>query len=119
MNNKKIIIFSLATVALLVLTGLLFINKDKSIKNNAFFDNVQSSQSCGKEGDQLCNGSLIDPDCIKKCCAGLKEMVKLNYGGTCVRISVPGASFACSKCGNGVCDTKNEEDSCSCPEDCK
>lgn len=119
MKNKKIIIFSVISASLLLLVGFFFVSKSKPMENNAFFDNIQSSQACGKESDHLCNGSLVDPDCIKRCCAGLKAMVQLKYGGACVHAPIPGALVACSKCGNGVCDTKNEEDECSCPDDCK
>lgn len=55
----------------------------------------------------------------KKCCSGLTS-VPINvepYDGNCLGEYPPyGTQFLCIKCGDGVCDLK--ENKCNCPQDC-
>ena len=116
MRNKKIIIL-LAVVILVVITGAVFVfTTNKPTKqNNNFFDNVQSFLSCAKEGEGVRASGAGFP---RGCCSGVKAM----YGyaqADCSAPGLPGDIGTCSICGNGSCETRNNEHKCNCPEDCK
>ena len=72
----------------------------------------QETENCAKEGESV--GSCVG---CKKCCQGLQPMDYLKYNSECVNSPMPGGGV-CSNCGNGICDEKNNEDECNCPEDC-
>lgn len=78
-------------------------------------DTIKNFGRCAKEGESIgsCKG------CVPKCCGSLKGMAPLKYDGECIKLPAPGIGATCSKCGNGVCDAKNDEDECNCPKDCK
>jgi len=116
MRNKKIIIF-IIVVLLAAAIGVIFIfSTNKSTKqNNNFFDNVQSSLSCAKEGERVRASGAGFPE---KCCSNLKAM----YGYAqedCNAPGLTGDNGTCSNCGNGICETQNNENKCNCSEDCK
>ncbi len=82
--------------------------------NNKIVEPVnQETGNCAKAGESV--GSCVG---CKKCCQGLQPMVNLKYNGECVNLPAPGSGGVCSNCGNGICDDKNNEDECNCPEDC-
>ena len=115
MMTKKIIIFSLATIILLVAVAVFIVNKNKPAKNNDFLNNVQSSLQCAKEGERF-DGGLKNP-----CCSGLKAIGGWpgGYEGDCTLPPPPTGLGVCAKCGDGKCDINNGENKCNCKEDCK
>ena len=93
-----------------------YFNEDELVKqNDNFFDNVQNTLSCAKEGEGI--GTCVG--CLTTCCEGLRGMAYLKYDSGCIKLPAPGLGATCSKCGNGTCDKTNREDECNCPEDCK
>ena len=117
MRNKKIILLLIAIIFALTIGVVYFLRTNKSVKlNNNSFDNIQSSQSCAKEGESI--SSCVG--CKTQCCSGLKVLNKSVINGECM-IYVPDGSpgLVCSNCGNGICDIQHFENNCNCPEDCK
>lgn len=75
-------------------------------------------KKCAMPGDSA-GGSAIG---VLSCCEGyvmtnmwLHENYKVHG---CNAPTPPGSAGSCIKCGDGICDTKNYEDKCSCPKDC-
>jgi hypothetical protein len=70
--------------------------------------------NCANEGDKVRESGAGFPT---KCCSNLKPM----YGYAREDCSLPGIEGdigKCSNCGNDICETKNNENKCNCPEDC-
>jgi len=77
---------------------------------------ISVSEKCAKEGESI--GTCVG--CITQCCEGLKGMNLQAFDDECAKIPPPpGSGSTCSNCGNGICDTQNDENKCTCPEDCK
>lgn len=53
----------------------------------------------------------------KECCSGLKRLLWNESISGCENPPVGGGFLCTAKCGNGVCDPKEEK--CTCPEDCE
>ncbi|MCK5416343.1 hypothetical protein KAI92_02860 [Candidatus Parcubacteria bacterium] len=103
----------------IVISSWYFINvQHKNVTNNQVTKPInQEIENCAKIGESI--GTCVG--CIEKCCQGLKAMadVKYNkYNGECANLPAPRKGGICSNCGNGICDNKNNEDECNCPEDC-
>jgi hypothetical protein len=116
MRNKKSII-CISILFLVLIGGILYsvTSKTTTSQGDDFFDTVQPSVSCAKEGEEI--GTCVG--CMTQCCDGLKGMADLKNNNECIRFAAPGSTAMCSKCGNSTCDTQNNEDECNCPEDCK
>lgn len=116
MRNKKIIIFIILIFIVVTISAVFIITANKPTKqNNDFFNNVQISLSCAKVGERVRASGAGLPE---SCCADLKAM----YGyarADCNAPGLPGDIGTCSICGNGSCETQNNENKCNCPEDCK
>ena len=114
MRNKKIIIFSLSIVILLVAIVVFSVSKNNPAKNNNFFDNTKSSLFCAKEGETI--GASGMPN---SCCSGLKPLGGLpnGYDGDCAKPQPSTGLSICASCGDGICNS-NYEGKCNCPADC-
>jgi len=113
MKTKKNIIVVILLLTFLFLGAFLFLNKKQG---NDFFDNIESSLSCGKEGEAI--GASNMPN---SCCSGLKSLGGWpgGYNDDCDKLPPPGGLSICTKCGNNQCETYNSENKCNCPEDCR
>ncbi len=81
---------------------------------NCEFAACPNSSNCAKEGERVRASGEGFP---ANCCSNLKPM----YGYTqedCSAPGLPGDIGTCSNCGNGVCESQNNENKCNCPEDC-
>ncbi|MCX6722484.1 MAG: hypothetical protein NT094_00245, partial [Candidatus Staskawiczbacteria bacterium] len=69
---------------------------------------------CSGEGDAIVLGTMA-------CCNGLKAVGGWpgGYTGDCSLPSPPTGLSICTKCGDGVCNTKTGENKCNCSTDCK
>jgi hypothetical protein len=99
-----------------VVTTIIIIIVLAVIAGGVWYFLVKKPEKCAKEGEGI--GTCVG--CIQKCCEGLKGMNSQAYDDECVKVPPPpGLGAICSKCGNGICDTQNNENKCTCPEDCK
>lgn len=135
---KEIIILAAALVA--VFSVYFIFKSDQRAKllntvNNPIRKVEQKivyDKNCAAAGEEPVNnfdyttGKIDTSIPVIKCCTELKEIQKKQVGGikrsnsgdVICETSVGGPNSICSPCGNGKCDT-NDEDICNCPEDCE
>ena len=69
---------------------------------------------CANAGEQM---RYYDTYLPNSCCEELDPM--LTYNPTDCHEPFIGDIQTCSDCGNGICESENQENDCSCPVDCK
>lgn len=77
-----------------------------------------SNDECAKEG-MSAGGST---PAVLQCCPGLIETNSWTHSHLkegCNIPPPPGSDGYCVKCGDSKCDSKNFENKCNCPKDCK
>lgn len=78
-----------------------------------------AESTCAKEGEEW--HPFLPSVGYISCCkdlVGTSKWLQNNLNSKCFP-GPPGDSGFCVKCGDGKCDTKNLENSCICPKDCK
>ena len=104
MGNKKIIILIILTITLILAVGFFY-----------YFTKDKPAPLCAKEGERVRAAGTSFP---VSCCSNLKAM--LGYAQEdCNAPGLTGDIGVCSNCGNGNCETQNNENKCNCPDDCK
>ena len=72
-------------------------------------------EPCAAEGQQV--GREEEP---ANCCGNLTPLNGVGgYEGACIPPLPKADYYICSDCGNGICNIKNNENKCNCPQDCR
>ena len=125
MNKNFRIVISLVAIAIILIFGFILF----------WIYNPLYNPFCKSEGESVHIGSWSSRIFIlrtiisiffpnQKCCAGL---TKIDLGSPiimpdgslddCIWPVGGGVAYICTKCGNGICEKR--ENKCNCPQDCK
>ncbi|MFH1240029.1 MAG: hypothetical protein V1672_02325 [Candidatus Diapherotrites archaeon] len=77
-------------------------------------DKISLELGCANEGEQMREYDKYLPNF---CCEGLDPMLGGYNPNDCNQFFI-GDISTCSDCGNGICESENQENNCTCPEDC-
>lgn len=141
---KRVIIADPATTQYSSKNGLYYdISDHPEIMGDIVVRSICVTEACCESyicidcGNNICDKNENSCTCPEDCCAGEGEIVNTENRpkiccegltpikgmidpktGECVNDYPIKEAELCSKCGNGICDNKNFENKCNCPQDC-